>query len=146
MFGVLHLVNFIIDRVCGNHQPSIIPSNYMRWLPIRYIVCWTGKYQRNIYNQQRDNNMKNKNKTKVTQRKERKSKLGSVGRREAQGKKCTTKYSRCVAHTRVRATQRRAQARESLVQRQPRAHPIYLLPDCNYLAFAHKSKHLQPCP
>ena len=30
-------------------RASTIPGNIHTWLPIRYVVCWTGKDQRNIY-------------------------------------------------------------------------------------------------
>ena len=47
-------------------RASAIPSNIpITWLPMRYVVCWTGKDQRNIYSStklQREH--ENKNKTK----------------------------------------------------------------------------------
>ena len=49
-------------------RASTIPSN-MTWLPIRYVVCWTEKYQRNIYKAPTRAEEKHKQ-TKTTKRKE----------------------------------------------------------------------------
>ena len=63
--------------VLAYRAPSI-PSNILTRLPIRHVVCWTGKYQRDIYKaptRAQNKTKQNRTKAKTTKTKEKSKKL-----------------------------------------------------------------------
>ena len=97
---------------------STIPSNIRGWLPIRYVVCWTGKDQRNIY--------KCSNESIKTKQKDKNDK-----------KKGTVTQSTCVNKVLPREVTQAVMVRATLVSRSrvrdvgkelPRVGPVVIVP------------------